>query len=181
MVFIFAGKFYKNIIIDSIKEQEFIVNKSFTNFINCKKNKLKDYHKLFPVESKDFNSIRIYEQSLKSEFADYKNLNVKNIFYNDYQLNILFQTHFKTANDDQEFFIDNFNSDCNITIEKLNNDIATYNMKIISFPSNFFAKKNGFKKLVFFPIKYGQKNLDPLEKTNREKWIETGDKKYLNL
>ncbi len=52
----------------------------------------------------------------------------------------------------------------NQMIDNYNSYVREYNVYLSTFPNFFFAKSNGFRRLNFFEIKFGENNEDPIEK-----------------
>jgi hypothetical protein len=115
----------------------------------------------------------------------YKSDNFKNWLINEYYIDkysMLLTSNMKIIGNIkyEDELVSNCNK-CNFLIEKYNITTQDYNIYRGSFPHFFIAKKSKFFSINFIKLKYGGVNKDPTKKTNIDKWIETGNDKYLNI
>lgn len=181
------GYIYKISVLKNLNERNKIVENVWKDYIKNKNKKNEVFLSIinsFEVENKLKDSILFYvTQKYKDEKLIYKSEELKSFIVNEYYINkylLILSKNIDFKNDEiKESELISLTKKCNFNIETYNSTANDFNYYRSVFPNFFIANKRGFKNLEFIDLMYGKENKNPNEKSNIDKWIETGDEKYL--
>lgn len=180
---------YSRTVLESFRTNDNFIKVNWLEFINIKNEKnekLIKYINLVDVDKKLEDSLSFYIQNrIYNEKLIYKSTNLKFFIKNEYDINSNTLKLFN-SNSVKNEKIKQLEGELNLMNKKMNLIIKNYNEMVLkfnnyrsTFPNYLVANKVNVKNIKFFEIKYGIVNKNPSVKSNIEKWVETGDSKYL--
>ncbi len=119
-------------------------------------------------------------------YANESKTTIKSLSYNEFYINNYLLDLKNNINEHSQQYnflskTDSIDDRLNNIIVKYNNSVLLFNKKRSVFPNSLIANKLDLKNLKFYSINYGKTNINPKIKTNMEKWVETGNSKYLRI
>ena len=120
------------------------------------------------------DSLRTVGAKAENDFSKFRGYANPQLTRNQYLVNKLFMK-LSTKQSKSVIFLHvdrtlkNDENGLNEMIDNYNTYVRDYNVYLSTFPNFFFATSNGFRRLNFFEIKFGENNEDPIEK--REKML----------
>lgn len=188
-IVLFGYSMYKSSVLDNLTEKDNLMKKRWGQFISNKnqRNQLIINHcKVLEVQKELKDSLLLSLQlKFKDEDTIYKTTNFKSFIINEYDINrFIMKSADLTLSKNEELTklkadINLLNNRSNMLISDYNSRVMDYNKYRSTFPNFFIARNHKLKNIKFFELKYGEENKDPKEKSDIEKWIETGDPVYL--
>lgn len=176
---------YKNNVINNLHYKNKIIENSWVEYIRYKNKKNIKFLNVINSLQVDINlkdSLNIF---LKNKFSNekiiYKSENLKNYIINENKINnysLILTNNINLINNKESELISLINQ-CNFSIEKFNNNVKDYNYYRSVFPNFFIAKKQNLFNLEFIELNYDIDYKIQDKESNIDKWIETGNDKYL--